>query len=73
MVNISKPSTLSHTMGIDNSVISEFEPVSRIFDTMKENSADSHMQNTNHQNVAKRSVGQNRRANSMMINTLIAH
>ncbi len=70
-MNISKPSTLSPTIGIDNAVISEFEPVSRIFDMMKENSADGHIQNTNHQNVKKRRVGQYGRANSMTINTLI--
>ncbi len=52
-VNISKPSTLSPMMGVDNAVISEFDPVSRIFETMRENSADGHMQNTNHQNVMK--------------------
>ncbi len=40
---------------------------------MRENSADGHMQNTNHQNVTKRRVGRNRRANSMTINNLIDH
>ncbi len=72
-LNISKPSTLSPTMGIDNAVTSEFEPAGRIFDTMKENSADGHMQNTNHQNETKRRVGRNGRVNSMTINTLITH
>ncbi len=71
-VNISKPSTLSPMMGVDNAVISEFEPVGRIFDTMKENSAYGHMQNTNHQNMTKRRVGRNGRTNLMTINTLIA-
>ncbi len=72
-VNISKPSTLSPMMGIDNAIISEFEPVCRIFDMMKENGADGHMQNTPHQNVTKRRVDQNRTANSIVINTLIAY
>ncbi len=72
-VNISKPSTLSPTMGVDNAVVSEVKPVGRIFEMTRENSADGHMQNTNHQNVMKRRVGQNGRANSMTINTLIAH
>ncbi len=40
---------------------------------MRENSADGQTQNTNHQNVMKRRVGRNGRANSMMINTLIDH
>ncbi len=52
-VNISKPSTLSSTIGVDKAVISEVKPVSGIFDTMRENSADGHTQNTNHQNVIK--------------------
>ncbi len=60
-------------MGIDNAMISKFEPICRIFDTMKENSANGHMQNTNHQNMMKRRVGRNGRANSMTINTLISH
>ncbi len=57
-VNISKPSTLSPTISIDNTVISEFDSVSRIFDMMRENSAGG-SQNTNHQNVMKRRVGRN--------------
>ncbi len=52
MVNISKPLTLSPTLGIDNTLISEFDPVCRIFGTMRENSADG-SQNTNHQYVMK--------------------
>ncbi len=58
-VKISKLSTLSPTMGVDNTVISEFDPFGRIFEMMRENSADGHMQNTNHQNVTKRRVGRN--------------
>ncbi len=73
MVNISKPSTLSPTMGVDNAVISEFDPFCRIFEKTRKNSADGHTQNTNHQNVTKRRVGRNRRANSMTINNLIVH
>ncbi len=41
-VNISKPSTLSPTIGIDNTVISEFDPVSRIFEMIRENIANGH-------------------------------
>ncbi len=73
MVNISKPSTLSPMMGVDNTAVSEVKPVGRIFEMTKENSADGHTQNTNHQNVMKRRVGRNRRANSMMINTSMVH
>ncbi len=73
MVNISKPWTLSPTIVVDNTVISEFDPVGRIFETTRENSADGHTQNTNRQNVMKRRVGRNGRANSMTINTLIDH
>ncbi len=42
MVNISKPSTLSPTIGVDNTVISEFNLVGGIFDMKRENSADGH-------------------------------
>ncbi len=73
MVNISKRSTLSSTVGVDNAVISEFDPFSRIFEMTRENSADGHKQNTNHQNVTQRGVGRNGRANSMTINTLTDH
>ncbi len=45
-VNISKPSTLSPKMGVDNAVVSEVKPVGRIFEMMRENSADGHTQNT---------------------------
>ncbi len=72
-VNISKPLTLSPRMGVDNSVISEVKPVRRMFEMMRENSANGHMQNTNHQNVTKRRVDRNGRANSMTINTLMLH
>ncbi len=71
-VNISKPSTLSSTKGIDNTVISEFDPVSIIFDMTRENSANG-SQNTNHQYVTKRRVSRNRTTNSMTNNTLIVH
>ncbi len=73
MVNISKPLTLSSMIGVDNAVISEVKPVCAIFDMMRENSADGHKQNTDHQNVTKRRVGRNRRTNSMTINTAIDH
>ncbi len=52
-VNISKPSTLSPTIGVDNAVISEVTPVCRIVETTRENSADGHTQNTNHQKCDK--------------------
>ncbi len=73
MVNISKTSTLSPMIGVDNAVISEFDPVGRIFETTRENSAHRHTQNTNDQNVMKRRVGQNGRVNSITIITLIDH
>ncbi len=60
-------------MGVDNAVVSEVKPVGRIFEMTRENSADGHMQNTNHQKVMKRRVGRNGRANSMTINTSIIH
>ncbi len=72
-VNISKPSTLSPTIGIDNTVISEFDPTSRIVETMRENSADGHTQNTNHQYVMKRRFGLNGITNSMTNNPLMVH
>ncbi len=72
-MNISKPSTLSSKIGVNNAVMSEVKPVGGIFYTMRENSANSHMQNTNHQNVTKRRVGRSGRANSITINTLIDH
>ncbi len=65
MVNISKPSPLSPTIGTDNTV-------SGIFDMMTENSADG-SQNTNHQNVMKQRVGRNRTTNYMRNNRLIIH
>ncbi len=67
-----KPSTLSPTIGIDNTVICEFDSVRGIFDIMRENSADV-SQNTNHQNMMKRRVGRNGTTNSMMTNPLIVH
>ncbi len=72
-VNIYKPSTLSPTIGVDNAVISKFDPVCRIFETTRENSADGHTQNTDHQNLLKRRVGQNGTTNSMTLNPLIVH
>ncbi len=71
-VIISKPLTLSPMIGVDNTVISEFEPVGRIFDTIRENSADGHTQNTNHQKVMKRRVGENGTTYSTTNNTLFA-
>ncbi len=65
-VNISKPLTLSPTIGVDNTVINEFEPVGRIFEKMRENIADGYTQNTNHQYGMKRRVGRNGRTNSMI-------
>ncbi len=48
-MNISKPSTLSPTIVIANDVIREFDPVGRIFETIREKYANGHTQNTNHQ------------------------
>ncbi len=53
MVNISKTSTLLPTIGIDNTVISEFDLVGRKIKTTKENTVHGHTQNTNHQYVTK--------------------
>ncbi len=52
MVNKSKPLTLSPRIGVDNTVISKFDPVRRICDMIRENSADG-SQNTKHQYVTK--------------------
>ncbi len=73
MVNISNPLTLSPLIGIDNTVIHKFYPISRIVDTMRENSADGHTQNTKYQNVTKWRVGRNGTTNSMTNITLIVH
>ncbi len=48
-VNISNTSTLSPTIGVDNVVIGEVKPISRIVETTRENTADGHTQNTSHQ------------------------
>ncbi len=59
-------------IGADNTLISEFNPVSGIFDMMRENSANG-SQNTNHQNVTKQRVSRNGTTNSMTNNTLMVH
>ncbi len=60
-LNISKPSTLW------------IRPCWWNFDRKRENSADGHTQNTNHQYVMKWRVGQNGTINSLTNNTLIVH
>ncbi len=71
-VNISKPATLSPTIGADKTLISEYNLVGGIFDTMRENSADG-SQNTNYLNVTKQRVCRNGITNSMTNNTLMVH
>ncbi len=72
-VNISKPSTLSPMIGVDNTVRSEFDLIGRILETTRENSADGHTQNTNHQYVMKQRVIRNGTANSMKNNPSMVH
>ncbi len=71
MVEKSKPLTLLPMKSIDDTDISEFDPVRGGFE-MRENSTDG-LQNTNHKNVMKRRVRRNGTTNSIMNNTLIVH
>ncbi len=72
-VNISKLSTLSPMTRVDNTVISEFDPIGRTVEMMRENSADVHTQNINHQYVMKRRVGRNGTTNSITKNPSIVN
>ncbi len=66
MVEKSKPSTLSPTIGADNAVISEFDPVRGRFEMGSDVLP-------NHNNVMKQRVSQNGTTNSILNNTLIDH